>query len=58
MKTSTHLTAGPAAPADASRVRGGSLCPMPWYGGAAKPFVGFVSNDHITRTRRPEEVPR
>lgn len=57
MKTTTHLTAGPAASAAASRVRGGSVCLMPWYGDV-KRFMGFVSADHITRTRRPEEVPR
>jgi hypothetical protein len=58
MKTTTQLTAGPAALADASRVRGGSVCAMPWYGIAAKRFVGFASDGHTARTRRPEEVPR
>ena len=58
MKITTHITAGPAALAAASRVRAGSVCLMPWYGDVAKRFVGFVSDDHTTRTRRPEEVPR
>ena len=58
MKTTTQLTAGPAALAVASRVGGGSACAMPWYGIDAKRFMGFVSNDHTTLARRPEEVPR
>jgi hypothetical protein len=59
MKTPTHNTDGLAAHTAASRSRAvAPACAMPWYGNAEKRFVGFVSTDHTTRTRRPEGVPR